>query len=94
MGVSNELKDQITKHTLVMSKVFKNVRLLLKEKKFEDLYQLALSYFQDSKHFYNKGLLVQSFEALIISWAYIDAGLKLDVFEIEDAKLRDYFTID
>ncbi|MBN1923285.1 MAG: DUF357 domain-containing protein [Nanoarchaeota archaeon] len=94
MGAKQELKEQITKHTLVMNNVFKNIRLLMKEEQFKELYNLALAYFEDSRHFYNKDLYVQSFEALIISWAYIDAGLKLDVFELTDDKLKEYFTND
>lgn len=93
MGVKQELKEQVTKHSKVMSKVFKNIRLLNKEEGFKELYDLALSYFNDSKHFYSKELFVQSFEALIIAWAYLDAGLRLDVFELTDDSLKDYFTV-
>ena len=94
MSIKKELRNQITKHTLVMTKVFKNLNLLLKEEQFKELYNLARAYFEDSKHFYNKDLLVQSFEALIISWAYIDAGLKLDVFELTNKELNEYFTTE
>jgi hypothetical protein len=92
MSTKKELEEQVTKHSKVMSEVFKNIRLLKKEEEFKEFYKLALSYFNDSKHFHSKGLLVQAFEALIISWAYLDTGLRLDIFELTDEKLSDYFT--
>lgn len=92
MNTDKELAEQIEKHTKMMDKVFNNLRLELKEGEFKDLFNLALAYYKDSKHFYEKKKLVQAFEALIISWAYIDAGLKLDIFQLIDDSLKDYFT--
>ncbi|VVB75184.1 Uncharacterised protein [Candidatus Tiddalikarchaeum anstoanum] len=92
MKAEDELTEQIVKHTATMEKVFANIRTELKEKEFKDLFDLAFAYFSDSKHFFEKKKLVQAFEALMISWAYIDAGLRLDVFELLDNDLKDYFT--
>lgn len=92
LGTKKELKEQIEKHTRVMTEVFKNIRVLEKEESFKELYDLAHSYFRDSKHFYKKDLLIQSFEALIIAWAYLDSGLRLDIFELKTEELKDYFT--
>lgn len=92
MNVEDELKEQVTKHLLKMDNVFKNIRVALKENGFKELFELARAYFSDAKHFYDKSKLVQSFEALMISWAYLDAGLRLDIFELTDDSLKDYFT--
>ena len=92
MSTKKVLEQELNKHTKKMRKVFKNLRLLMKEESFKELYDSAFSYFSDSKHFHKKGMIVQAFEALIISWAYIDAGLKLEVFELTDESLNDYFT--
>lgn len=92
MKLKQELTDQILKHTLMMKKVFDNLKLLLREKAFKELLEMARAYFKDSRHFYDKDMLVQSFEALMISWTYIDAGIRLDVFELQDDSLKSYFT--
>jgi len=92
--LTEELNNEIEKHSIMMDKVFKNIKLLMKEKGFTEFYELALSYYKDSIHFRTKNMLVQSFEALIISWAYIDAGLKLDILELTDDSLKKYFTIE
>jgi len=92
MNETDELKTEIAKHTLMMTKAIAKTRLIMKEKAFKELYQSALSYYEDSKHFYKQKKLVQSFEALMISWAYLDSGLKLGVFELMDESLKSYFT--
>ena len=94
MNEKEELITQITKHTLMMTNVFSCLKLMMKEKGFKDLYDLAKAYYEDSKHFFKEKKFVQSFEALIISWAYIDSGLKLGVFLLQDEKLKEYFTND
>jgi hypothetical protein len=78
----------------MMTKAIAKIRLELKDKAFKELYESALAYYEDSKHFYSQKKFVQSFEALMISWAYIDSGLKLGIFELTDSSLKDYFTID
>lgn len=57
-----------------------------------ELYNLAQSYFSDSKHFLAKGDALRAFEAVVIAWAYCDAGLHLRAFEVP-AALRKNFTI-
>lgn len=64
-----------------------------KDEKSRHLLKLAESYFTDSQHFLNKGDLVRAFEAVVISWAYVDAGLNLDVFTVPDG-LKEGFTIE
>ena len=67
MSVKKELDEQVKKHTIMMTKVFKHLRLLLKEEEFKDYYNLALAYFKDSKYFYSKDLLVQAFGYLVLA---------------------------
>ena len=92
MNEKDELKTQIAKHTLLMTKAIGKIRLILKDKAFKELHESALAYYEDSKHFFGQKKYVQSFEALMISWAYIDSGLKLGVFELTDEKMKGYFT--
>ncbi|MDD5054292.1 MAG: DUF357 domain-containing protein [Candidatus Nanoarchaeia archaeon] len=92
MNEKDELKTQIAKHTLKMTKAISKTRLIMKDKGFRELHESAIAYYKDSKHFFMKKKYVQSFEALMISWAYLDAGLKLGVFELTDESMKDYFT--
>ncbi len=59
----------------------------------KDILELAKIYFQDSKHFMEKGDFIRAFEAVVISWAYVDAGLHMGVFNVPD-RLKDLFTIE
>ena len=94
MNEKDELKTQIAKHELLMAKAISKLRLALKDKAFKELYDSAIAYYEDSKHFFMQKKYVQSFEALMISWAYIDSGLKLGVFELTDDSMKKYFTND
>jgi hypothetical protein len=48
VSVKKELDSQIKKHAKKMSEVFKNLRLLLKEKEFKEYHNLALSYLSEN----------------------------------------------
>ena len=56
-----------------------------------ELYNLVLSYFTDAKHFLDKKDFVRAFEAVVISWAYCDAGLHLKAFHVAE-NLKKLFT--
>ena len=73
------------------------VELILRELKMVDskgkaILDLINSYFEDAKYFYGKKQFVQAFEAAVMCWTYVDAGLHLKVFEINDS-LKRLFTI-
>lgn len=94
MDEKEELKTQIAKHTILMQKALAQTRVLMKEKAFKELYEASMNYFNDSKHFFMEKKYVQSFEALMISWAYLDSGLKLGFFELKSDEMKHYFTND
>ncbi len=94
MNEKDELIKEIKKHTPILEKALNSIRIANKGPDFEELYKMALAYFNDSKYFFEKKRYVQSFEALIISWAYLDSGLRLGIFELLDSDLLTYFTID
>lgn len=85
-----ELEDLCKKEIEKMEKVFKEIKVV--DKNGLELYNLALSYFTDSKYFLEKKDLIRAFEAIVISWAYIDAGLHLKLFDVP-SELKIYFTI-
>lgn len=86
MGVKEEAKKELDR----IESIIKNLKVI--DSKGEDIMKLINSYYEDAKHFYEKGKYLQSFEALVICWAYADAGLHLKVFEIPE-ELRRIFTI-
>ncbi|MEM5815178.1 MAG: DUF357 domain-containing protein [Candidatus Aenigmatarchaeota archaeon] len=74
-----------------MEKVIREVKIV--NPNGLEIFNLSLSYLKDSKYFFEKKDFLRSFEAIIISWAYIDVGLHLKLFEISES-LKIYFTIE
>ncbi|MEM0333347.1 MAG: DUF357 domain-containing protein [Candidatus Aenigmatarchaeota archaeon] len=91
MRESTEIKKICNKEITKMREVLDSIKIV--DEKSLEIYNLALSYYTDSKYFYKKKDYLRSFEAIIISWAYIDVGLHLKLFEIPE-KLKIYFTIE
>ena len=85
------LKAAAEKEIARMEAVFKELKVVNADAM--ELYNLAVSYFSDSKHFLQKGDALRAFEAAVISWAYCDAGLHLKAFEVPGA-LKPNFTTE
>jgi hypothetical protein len=64
-----------------------------KSEEASDLFDLAKRYFEDAGYFMKEEKYIEAFEAITISWTYLDAGLKLKIFSIP-SKMKDYFTIE
>jgi hypothetical protein len=75
-----------------MEKIFQQLEIIEKGKA-EEFYSFAKNYFEDGKYFFAKKKYVEAFEAFIISWAYLDIGLKLNLF-IAPEQIKKYFTVD
>ena len=84
------MKEIVEKNIKKMEEVLKNLKIL--DKNALELYNLAISYFSDSKYFLKKDDLIRAFECITISWAYIDALLHFKLVEI-DEKYKKYFTV-
>lgn len=76
-----------------MKEVFSNLKIISKDQKAREFHDFAHNYFKDGMYFFKEGKYTEAFEAFIISWAYIDIGLKLDFFEIPE-KVKKFFTIE
>ncbi|MDD5417766.1 MAG: DUF357 domain-containing protein [Candidatus Nanoarchaeia archaeon] len=59
----------------------------------EDILNMAKCYYSDAEHFYKKEMYIECFEAVIIAWAYVDAGLRLNIMTVPK-KYREVFTIE
>jgi len=70
-----------------LEKAKKNIK---KEKQAREIINMVENYFSDAGHFKEKGEIVNSFAALNYAHGWLDAGVRLDVFDVKDDKL---FTI-
>ena len=87
--MSDDLKENAQKEMERMKEIFDNIEVSGKGLAL-DFYQFARAYFDDGIHFFEKKKFLQSFEAFIISWAYIDAGLKLKYFKVKENQKHNF----
>ncbi|MCL4372457.1 DUF357 domain-containing protein [Candidatus Parvarchaeota archaeon] len=91
--MDDNLKERTEKEIAMMEKVFRSLSVKDRKNKFSsDFFDMSSNYFNDSKFFVGKKDYLRAFEAVVISWAYIDAGIKVGLFEVP-ANLREYFTV-
>jgi len=89
-GLEEAAKKEIAKMQQVM-KSLKVVDGKENNKEAVELKKLAEAYFSDAVHFLHAGKFLEAFEAAVISWAYVDSGLRIGFFLVEPV-LLDYFT--
>jgi hypothetical protein len=85
-----EIEELTKKEIEKMERILKEVKV--KDIKALEVYNLALSYFTDAKHFLDKKDFVRAFEAIVICWAYLDACLHFGFLEIPE-EFKEHFTI-
>ena len=56
-----------------------------------DFLDMAQRYFDDAKHFHEKGEIVNAFAALNYAHGWLDAGARIGLFDVHDSEL---FTVD
>ncbi|MEK6757686.1 MAG: DUF357 domain-containing protein [Nanoarchaeota archaeon] len=61
-----------------------------KEQHAKEIIDMVENYLSDAKHFEKNSDLVNAFAAINYAHGWLDAGVRLDVFDVEDDKL---FTI-
>jgi len=92
------MKNKITKQKLekyfrLTSKALKMGKENIaneKENEARAIIEMVSNYLSDANHFYNQGDFVNSFAALNYSHGWLDAGVRLGIFDVKDNKL---FTI-
>lgn len=87
-----EIKEKVEKEIEKIKEVLKEIKVD-KSEEASDLFDLAKRYFEDAGYFMKEEKYIEAFEAITISWTYLDAGLKLKIFSIP-SKMKDYFTIE
>ena len=85
--------EKIQKYKTVTKKalaVAKNSVIKGKENYAKEIIDMVENYLSDAEHFEKKANLVDAFAALNYAHGWIDAGVRLDIFDVKDDKL---FTI-
>lgn len=72
-----------------LAEVKKNI-IKGKENHAKEIIEMVENYLSDAKHFQNKNDFVNSFAALNYAHGWLDAGVRLDIFNVKDNHL---FTI-
>ncbi|MDO8517368.1 MAG: DUF357 domain-containing protein [Nanoarchaeota archaeon] len=85
--------EKLNKYFSLTEKALKEVKKNIikgKEKEAKEIIEMAENYVSDAHHFHKKEDFVNAFAALNYSHGWIDSGVRLGVFDVNDDKL---FTI-
>ena len=85
-NIKQYAEKEMIRMTVVFEKLKKKDSPMAKH--FHDF---ASNYFKDGIYFFKKKMFIESFEAFIIAWAYIDSGLKLKFFQVPKEQ-KEWFT--
>ena len=86
-------KETIDKYRKITEKAFAIARKNVskgREKEAKEIILMVECYLSDSKHFEDKGDLVNTFGAIYYAHGWLDCGARLAIFNVTDDKL---FTI-
>lgn len=82
--------EKIEKYFDLTTKALKEVKKNIikgREKYAREIIEMVENYLSDARHFEKKGDFVNAFAALNYAHGWIDAGVRLDVFDVHDSKL-------
>jgi len=83
-------KEKIQRYRTITSKaveIAKSSVVKGKEKEAKEIIEMVSNYLSDSEYFEKNKDLVNSFAALSYAHGWLDAGVRLDVFDIKDNSL-------
>ncbi len=89
--------EKLSKYFDVTSRALKKVKIAKPksidwETKAKDFLDMAQRYFDDAKHFQEKGDIVTAFAALNYAHGWLDAGARLGFFDVDHD--NTLFTVD
>lgn len=85
-GLEKAAKKEIERVSSVINEIE------IADPKGNGLLKMANCYFADGRHFLKEGKFLEAFEAAVIVWAYLDAGLHLGVFGLKNGEKEGIFT--
>ena len=83
-------KQKIEKYFNLTETALKEVKKNIikgKEKYAKEIIEMVSNYLSDARHFETKEDLVNCFAALNYAHGWLDAGVRLDIFDVNDDKL-------
>jgi hypothetical protein len=83
-------KEKLEKYSNLTSKALREIKeniIREKEKQAKEIIDMASNYLSDAKHFESKGDFVNAFAALNYAHGWIDSGVRLEIFNVNDNKL-------
>ncbi|MCL5678577.1 MAG: DUF357 domain-containing protein [Candidatus Thermoplasmatota archaeon] len=80
-------EEKISRYTRMTAAALQKISIAIPEqgslrKNADDFLRMATNYFNDSKHFYSKGDLVNAFACINYAYGWIDAGARLGFFNV------------
>ena len=90
--VENKIsKEKIEKYLNLTKKALKMCKKsIIKKEEAKEIIEMVENYLSDSEYFEKKGHYVNSFAAINYAHGWLDAGVRLGIFDIKDNQL---FTI-
>jgi len=85
-------EEKLQRYFKITEEALKTLEIAVHEKSLlkavaDDFLTMARSYFEDARYYYSKGDYVTAFAALNYAHGFIDAGVRLGVFNGEDDRL-------
>lgn len=92
--INNKItREKLKKYFSITSKALEEAKKKIikgKEKQAKEIIEMVKNYLSDAKHFQLKKDFVNCFGAINYAHGWLDAGVRLDIFDVNDDKL---FTI-
>ena len=88
VDIRNEITDEkLDKYFDVSKRALKKLKICVPQRSHlykiaEDYIDMAKTYYEDAKHFREKGDYINSFAALNYSYGWLDAGARIGVFDV------------
>lgn len=82
--------DKLKKYFSITESALKKIKENIIEDEEDDaseIIEMATNYVNDAKHFEKKGDLVNAYGALNYAHGWIDSGVRLGIFDVDDDKL-------
>ena len=86
--MDNEITEKkLLKYFRITGEAFEIVKkniILGKEKEAKEILEMVSNYISDAHYFKDKGDWVNAFASLNYAHGWIDSGVRLDIFEVDD----------
>jgi len=83
-------KEKLKKYFDVTERAFEIVKtsaIAGKEREAKEIFEMVSNYLSDAHHFKDNGDFVNAFAALNYAHGWLDSGVRLDVFDVDDDML-------